>query len=56
MDLMVDFVSNFFLHPMLSSCRKSLSSKLKGLLETKDVKTGNREKLLKYLMTLSLIE
>ena len=47
---------NFFWHPMLSSCRKSLSSKLKRLVETKDVKTGNREKLLKYLMTLSLIE
>ena len=40
MDLMVHFVSIFFFwHPMLSSYRKNLSSKLKGLLETKDVNT-----------------
>ena len=41
---------------MLSSYRKSLSSKLKELLETKDVNTGNRDLLLKYPITLSVIE
>ena len=56
MDLMVDFVSIFFDIQCCHHVEKNLSSKLKRLVETKDVKTGNREELLKYLMTLSLIE